>query len=115
MNRFIAGATFYIVLVWIIIIVPLFIAGTALLIMGIKDLKSKKKTKKKAGPIVCTVIGAIFFIVSSTAIIAPLVWWVQYYDEAAEADERYKKSMESEGNQPEESEEVNSEEVYLIY
>ena len=112
MNKFLAGAVFYVVIVWILVIIPLLVAGIALLIMGIKGLK---KSKKKTGSIVSTVIGAVFFIASSTAIIVPAVWWIQYYNEAVEADKNYQKRFESQSERPEESEEVNSETVYLIY
>ena len=116
MGKFIAGAILYVVIVWILIVVPLLIAGIAMLIIGIKDIKtSKKKNKKIVGPIICTVIGSIFFIISSTAILAPTIWWIQYYDEAVEADKSYNKRFYSSSEYPEESEEVNSEEVYLIY
>lgn len=101
----------YLVILWILIVIPLLIAGIAMLIMGIKDLKLNKQVKKKrASPVVCTVIGAIFFVVSSTAIIVPTVWWIQYYNDAVEADKSYQKGFESQSEHPKESEEV-----YLIY
>ena len=109
MNTFLAGAMLYIVIFWILLIIPLLIVGIALLVMGIKDIK-KNKQRKKAGPIVCTVIGALFLIVSSTAIIVPTIWWTQYYNDAVEADKNYQKRFESQSEHPEESEEV-----YLIY
>ena len=109
MNTFLAGAMLYIVIFWILLIIPLLIVGIALLVMGIKDIK-KNKQRKKAGPIVCTVIGAFFLLVSSTAIIVPTIWWIQYYNEAVEADKNYQKRFESQSEHPEESEEV-----YLTY
>lgn len=110
MNTFLAGAVFYIVIVWVLVIIPLLIAGIALLITGIKNLKAKKKNKKKAGPIICAVVGAILFVASSTAIIVPAIWWIQYYNEAIETDKNYQKRFESQSEHPKESEEV-----YLIY
>ena len=116
MNTLLAGAMIYLVILWILIIIPLLIAGIAMLIMGIKDLKLNKQIKKKrVSPVVCTVIGAIFFVVSSAAIIAPTIWWAHNYNEAIEADKSYNKRFESQSEYPNDSEEVNSETVYLIY
>ena len=101
----------YLVIFWILLIIPLLIAGIAMLMMGIKDLRlNKQAKKKKISPVVCTVIGAVFFVVSSAAIIAPTIWWIQYYNYAVEADKSYQKRFESQSEHPEESEEV-----YLIY
>ena len=87
-----------------------------MLIIGIKDLKTNKQIKKrKISPVVCTVIGAIFFLSSSAAIIVPTVWWIQYYNEAVEADNSYNKRTEFSSEHIDESEEVDSETVYLTY
>ena len=116
MNKFLAGAVFYVVIVWILIIIPHFIAGLAMLIIGIKDLKASKRIKKKKiSPIVCSVIGAIFFLTSSVAVVVPTIWWIQFYQDAEEADKSYNKRFESSSEQIDESEEVNSETAYLIY
>ena len=116
MNKLLAGAMLYVVIFWIILVIPLFIAGTSMLIIGIKDLKTDKQIKKrKISPIACTVIGAIFFLSSSVAIIVPTIWWIQYYQEAKEADQSYRKGFDSQSEPIEQSEEVNSDIVYLTY
>ena len=87
-----------------------------MLIIGIKDLKTDKQIKKrKISPVVCTVIGAIFFLTSSAAIIVPTIWWIQYYQDAEEADKSYNKRFESSSEEIDESEEINSETAYLMY
>ena len=112
MNRFIAGAFIYVIVIWIIIVIPIFVASIALLITGIKGLK--KKTKK-TGSLVLTIISSVLLIASSTAIIVPTIWGIQNYSEAEEADKSYNKRFESQSDHHNESEEIDSETVYLIY
>ena len=114
MNKALAGIAISVIIVWIIVIIPLLIAGISMLVMGIKDLKHKVR-KKKTASIVCIVIGSIFTIFSSVAIIVPTIWGIDYYQKADEADKSYNKRFESQSEYPSESEEIDSEIVYLIY
>ena len=67
MNGIFLSIYFYIYLGIIIFTIPFIIAGIALLVNGIKDLKIPNK--RKAGAIVMTVIGGVFLTAATFVVI----------------------------------------------